>query len=70
MINDNCSYPIIYESQFQEKFTQDIIYRNQLEKFISSKNEVLVLSPFALFLLEYLGKPLFDEWKAICENES
>ena len=70
LINDNSSYPIIYESQFQEKFTQDIIYRNQLEKFISSKNEVLVLSPFALFLLEYLGKPLFKEWKAICENES
>lgn len=64
LINENFSYTIDYQSDFCEKFTQSIIYRHQFNKFIQPKNQVLVLSPFALFLVDYLGESLFNEWKS------
>jgi hypothetical protein len=36
------------------------IHEKQYVKFINPKNEVVVLSPFPLFLLYYFGKSFFD----------
>ncbi len=68
LLNDNQMYPTNY-SDVVDIFTQYAIYQNQLRKYISQHNNVIVLSPFALFLIDYLGKPLFNEWKTICENK-
>ena len=70
LINENLLSIPNYDSNFLENLNQKEIYKHQLLKFIEPNNHVLVLSPFALFLIEYLGEPLFKEWKAICENES
>lgn len=61
LLNDTFNFPQNYQI---DDWSQSDIYTNQLCKYIEPNNEVLVLSPFALFLLEYLGKPLFLEWQA------
>lgn len=61
LIKDDFSYPTNY-SDVVDIFTQKNIYLSQLEKFIEPNNNVLVISPLASFLLEYLGEPLFKEW--------
>ena len=40
-----------------------MIQEKQYEKFINPQNEVVVLSPFPLFLLYYFGKSFFDSGK-------
>lgn len=62
LIDENFSFPLEYQI---DNWSQLVIYANQFEKYIQPNNEVLVLSPFALFLLEYLGEKLFLEWQAI-----
>lgn len=62
LLNDTFNFPQDYQI---DDWSQSNVYANQLSKYIEPNNEVLVLSPFALFLLEYLGKPLFLEWQAL-----
>lgn len=61
LIKNDFSYPINY-SDIANTFSQESIYSSQLEKFIKPNNHVLVISPLASFLLEYLGRPLFNDW--------
>lgn len=68
LLNDYQTYPKEY-SEIVDIFTQYAIYQNQLQKYITPYNKVLVLSPFSLFLIDYLGESLFYEWKAIYENK-
>lgn len=63
---DKFNFPQNYQI---ESWSQSDIYANQLEKYIEPNNEVLVLSPFALFLLEYLGDKIFNYWQAIDNQE-
>ena len=65
LIVGDFSFPKKYESNIIEIFSQKAIYNHQIDKFVNPINHVMVLSPFALFLLEYLGKPLFEEWQKI-----
>ena len=65
LLHDDFSYPTSYENNVKDKFTQEIIYQKQLDKFINQEKKILILSPFALFLLEYRGKSLFDSWLSI-----
>jgi len=39
------------------------IHEKQFDKFIKPKNEVVVLSPFPLFLLNYFGRSFFNNCK-------
>lgn len=66
LLSDVFNFPQDYQI---DDWSQSNVYANQLSKYIEPNNEVLVLSPFALFLLEYLGEKLFNEWQAI-DNES
>ncbi len=66
-IFDNNQLPISYS---EDDFTQDKIYQNQLEKHISPNQQVRVISPFCLFLLDFLGNPLLEEWKTISPSSS
>lgn len=61
LVTNNFTYPSDY-SCIYESFTQTGIYQSQIVKYIEPKNHVLVLTPFALFLIEYLGDALFEEW--------
>lgn len=70
LLNNDIDNILNYNDDFLEVFSQKKIYENQLSKFIESTNHVLILSPFALFLIEYLGKPLFKEWEAIFKNHA
>ena len=67
LIRDSFSYPEKY-SDVIDAFSQTSIYKNQCKKFINVNNHVLILSPFASFLLEYLGEPLFNEWLELTQN--
>lgn len=49
--------------------SQSSIYAKQKEKYIEPNKQIMVLSSFSWFLLEYLGENLFNEWQAI-DNES
>jgi len=60
LIHDNFSYPQSYLEA--EQFTQKQIYEAQYHKFIDPLQKVLVISPFACFLLDYLGSSLYEEW--------
>jgi hypothetical protein len=64
LVNDNFSYPTLHQDAIQ-MFSQKLIYENQCVKFITPSMIVVVLSPFAMFLLELLGEPLFEEWQKI-----
>lgn len=64
LLNNTFNFPQDYQI---DDWSQSNVYANQLSKYIEPNNEVLVLSPFALFLLEYLGKPLFLEWQALAD---
>ncbi|WP_159990963.1 hypothetical protein [Pelistega ratti] len=61
LILDNFSFPVEYKSTIN--FNQKEIYKMQLEKYINPAHKLLVLSSFPLFLIEYLGNGLFNEWK-------
>lgn len=52
-----------------KKISQHAIYNKQKEKYIEPNKQIMVLSSFSWFLLEYLGENLFNEWQAI-DNES
>lgn len=45
--------------------SQSSIYAKQKEKYIEPNKQIMVLSSFSWFLLEYLGEKLFNEWQAI-----
>ncbi len=45
-----------------DNFSQPIIYQKQLEKYIIPHQQVRVISPFVLFLLDYFGDQLLNEW--------
>ncbi len=62
LINETLTLPTNYTDK---DFNQSIIYQNQLKKHIEPNQEILVISPFCLFLLDYLGNPLLEEWKTI-----
>lgn len=62
LLNQDFCYPNDYK--IIHTFHQKIIYQKQCEDYMEKDNQCLILSPFALFLLEYLGKPLFLEWQA------
>lgn len=64
LVQDKFAYPNDY-SCIDKLFTQNDIYENQIRKYVTPKNHILVLTPFALFLIEYLGKDLFEEWSKI-----
>lgn len=66
IINQNFNYPMSYQEIHE--FHQSVIYQKQCQDYITPHNKCLVLSPFALFLLEYLGEKLFSEWQNI-DNE-
>lgn len=68
LINQKFNYPIIYQEINQ--FHQSTIYQKQCQDYIVPHNKCLVLSPFALFLLEFLGEDLFNEWQAIDNGAS
>lgn len=61
LVLNDFTYPSDYSS-INKSFTQTDIYENQVVKYVKPKNHILVLTPFALFLLEYLGETLFEEW--------
>lgn len=63
LINQKFNYPISYQEI--DKFHQSTIYQKQCQDYIVPHNKCLILSPFALFLLEFLGEDLFNEWQAI-----
>ncbi|OOF38644.1 hypothetical protein BKK50_11410 [Rodentibacter rarus] len=63
IINQRFDYPLNYQEI--NKFNQNTIYQKQHQDYIIPENKCLVLSPFALFLLEFLGEKLFDEWQNI-----
>lgn len=48
-----------------QKMSQLSIYQQQKQRYIQPNQEIMVLSSFSWFLLEYLGKPLFLEWQAM-----
>lgn len=48
-----------------QKMSQLSIYQQQKQRYIQSNQEIMVLSSFSWFLLEYLGEKLFLEWQAI-----
>jgi hypothetical protein len=50
-----------YETLFQE-LSQHNLFLQQLEKHIKPSQEVMILSAFALFLVEYKGHDLLQEW--------
>jgi len=62
----NCDYKIISAySDIKDWFEENaiivkVIHEKQYEKFINTKNEVVALSPFPLFLLYYFGEPFFN----------
>jgi hypothetical protein len=68
----NCDFRIIsnYEeiSEWFEKNTliRIRIHENQVNRFIIPKSEVVALSPFPLFLLNYFGASLFNNIKSLC----
>lgn len=62
LLYDEFNFPQNYQI---DDWSQSVIYTNQSEKYIQPKQQCLVLSPFALFLLEYLGKELFLEWQKL-----
>lgn len=64
LLTNNFDYPLNYEHHTQNLFNQSEIYKNQNDKFFIKK-EILILSSFSLFLLEYLGENLFNEWKVL-----
>ncbi|MEE6049752.1 hypothetical protein ACVND7_09505 [Avibacterium paragallinarum] len=68
LINQQFSYPVNYQGI--NKFDQSTIYQKQYQDYIVPRNECLVLSPFALFLLEFLGENLFNEWQNIDNDVS
>ncbi|MEH8031635.1 hypothetical protein [Gallibacterium anatis] len=68
LINQQFSYPVNYQEI--NKFDQSTIYQKQCQDYIMPSNECLVLSPFALFLLEFLGENLFNEWQNIDNDVS
>lgn len=49
--------------------SQSSIYAKQKEKYIEPNEQIMVLSSFSWFLLEYLGKDLFNDWQAIDNRE-
>jgi hypothetical protein len=67
----NCDFRIIsnYEeiSEWFENNTliRILVHENKVNKFIIPKSEVVVLSPFPLFLLNYFGASLFNEIKKL-----
>lgn len=61
LVRNDFSYPSDY-LHINDSFTQVGIYENQVAKYVKPKNHILVLTPFALFLIEYLGETLFEEW--------
>ena len=40
-----------------------LIQEKQYEKFIQPKNQIVALSPFPLFLINYFGEKYFNECK-------
>lgn len=50
--------------------SQSSIYAKQKEKYIEPNKQIMVLSSFSWFLLEYLGEKLFNEWQAINDRVS
>jgi hypothetical protein len=69
LINNN--YNIISDYQkIKQWFEQNIIItkniqEKQFDKFISPENQIVVLSPFPLFLINYFGEKYFDQCKNI-----
>lgn len=51
------------EQYIVENFTQSFIYQKQLEEYIEPNETVCVVSPFVLFLLDYLGNNLLNKLK-------
>ena len=51
------------EQYIVENFTQHYIYQKQLEEYIEPNNTICVVSPFVLFLLDYLGNNLLNKLK-------
>ncbi len=60
LVNNQTNLPNCYVA---DEFTQLIIYQNQLDKHITPNQQVRVISPFVLFLLDYLGNPLLKTWR-------
>lgn len=52
-----------------QEITQLAIYEQQKQQYIEPAKQVMVLSSFSWFLLEYLGKPLFEELQHIDSQE-
>ncbi|MGY4678789.1 hypothetical protein ACWIVU_04295 [Ursidibacter arcticus] len=48
-----------------QEISQLAIYEKQKQQHIDPNKQVMVLSSFSWFLLEYLGEPLFLEWQNI-----
>jgi hypothetical protein len=69
LVNDNYKADIEYQEieKWFEPNTEIVrlIQRKQYEKFISQKNQVVALSPFPLFLVNYFGEKYFTECKNV-----
>lgn len=50
--------------------SQPSIYAKQKEKYIEPNKQIMVLSSFSWFLLEYLGENLFNQWQEIDNQEA
>ncbi len=65
-IFDNNQLPTNYS---EDDFTQDRIYQNQLDKHITTNQQVRIISPFCLFLLDFLGNSLLQQWQKINHSD-
>lgn len=63
LFTDCFCYPDNYQQDSIKIFDQYTLYEHQSTKFFINQ-QILILSPFALFLLEYLGEKLFNQWKS------
>ncbi|MGP5301156.1 hypothetical protein [Psychrobacter celer] len=59
-LHDSDSLP---EQYLVEDFTQSFIYQKQLKDYIEPNETIYVVSPFVLFLLDYLGNNLLTKLK-------
>ncbi len=63
-INDFLYGSFVLPNEYDtEQFTQTAIYQKQLKEHIIPNQQVRVISPFCLFLLDYLGNPLLKTWQ-------
>ncbi len=57
LVNDIWDLPLYPDVS---RLNQSVIFKQQLNKFISPNNQVAVLSAFPFFIIEYFGEPVFN----------